>query len=118
MFSSTAGYGHVLPMLPLAVSARERGHDVLWATAAEACPLIQEEGAAAAPAGVSAESCLAEYARRWPEAASEQRHRLVVSTLLRLGEPALPALRAALDDPNDAVRGGALQALAGLYDGV
>jgi UDP:flavonoid glycosyltransferase YjiC (YdhE family) len=69
MFSSTGGYGHVLPMLPLAVAARERGHDVLWATAAEACPLIGAEGVAAAPAGVSAEGCLAEYARRWPQAA-------------------------------------------------
>jgi UDP:flavonoid glycosyltransferase YjiC (YdhE family) len=69
MLSSTAGYGHVLPMLPLAVAARERGHDVLWATAAEACPLIETEGVAAASAGVSAEGCLAEYARRWPQAA-------------------------------------------------
>lgn len=69
MLSSTAGYGHVMPVLPLAVAARERGHDVLWATAAEACPLIEAEGIAAAPAGLSAEACLAEYARRWPEAA-------------------------------------------------
>jgi UDP:flavonoid glycosyltransferase YjiC (YdhE family) len=69
MFSSTAGYGHVLPMLPLAVAARERGHDVLWATAAEACPLIEAKGVDAAPSGTSAEGCLAEYARRWPDAA-------------------------------------------------
>ena len=69
MLSSTAGYGHVLPMLPLAVAARECGHDVLFATAAEACTLIEMEGVAAAPAGVSANGCLAEYARRWPQAA-------------------------------------------------
>ena len=69
MLTSTPGYGHVLPMLPLAVAARERGHDVLWATAAEACPLIEAEGVAAAPAGVSAEGSLAEYARRWPQVA-------------------------------------------------
>jgi UDP:flavonoid glycosyltransferase YjiC (YdhE family) len=70
MFSSTGGWGHVLPMLPLALAAREGGHDVLWATATEGCPLIEAEGVAAAPAGLSAEGCLAEYARRWPLAAN------------------------------------------------
>jgi UDP:flavonoid glycosyltransferase YjiC (YdhE family) len=68
MFSSTGGWGHVLPMLPLALAARDRGHDVIWATAVESCQLIEAEGVAAAPAGRSAESCIAEYARRWPEA--------------------------------------------------
>jgi UDP:flavonoid glycosyltransferase YjiC (YdhE family) len=68
MFSSTGGWGHVLPMLPLAVGAREHGHDVLWGTAAEACPLVAAEGVAAAPVGISAGNCLARYARRWPEA--------------------------------------------------
>ena len=70
MFSSTGGWGHVLPMLPLALAAREGGHDVLWVSAAEVCPLIEAEGITAAPAGRSAENCLAEYARRWPEAAA------------------------------------------------
>lgn len=69
MLSSTGGYGHVLPMLPLALAALERGHEVLWVTAAESCPLIEAEGIATAPAGKSAEGCLAEYARRWPDAA-------------------------------------------------
>src|SRR5262249_39240564 len=69
LFSSTGGYGHLLPMLPLAVAARERGHHVLWATAREACRAIEAAGLGAAPAGASADHCLAEYARRWPEAA-------------------------------------------------
>ena len=38
LVSSTTGYGHVLPMVPLASALLAAGHDVLWATAADACP--------------------------------------------------------------------------------
>ncbi|OLZ53030.1 glycosyltransferase [Amycolatopsis keratiniphila] len=31
-FSAGAGYSHIAPLLPLAVAARERGHDVVFAT--------------------------------------------------------------------------------------
>lgn len=40
LFSSTTGVGHVFPMLPLARAFRAAGHDVLWATGAEALPLV------------------------------------------------------------------------------
>src|SRR5256885_9690132 len=33
LFTSLAAYGHVYPLLPLAVAAREAGHEVLFATA-------------------------------------------------------------------------------------
>lgn len=32
VFSSLAGYGHIYPMLPLAIACREAGHDVTYAT--------------------------------------------------------------------------------------
>ena len=68
MFSSTAGYGHVLPMLPVAEAALGREHEVLWATAAEVCPRIEASGVDTVPVGMTAGQCLREYARRWPEA--------------------------------------------------
>lgn len=56
LFSSTPGYGHVFPMLPLARAARDAGHDVLWATPADAAGLVRNAGVDAAPAGPAAES--------------------------------------------------------------
>jgi UDP:flavonoid glycosyltransferase YjiC (YdhE family) len=51
LFSSTSGYGHVLPMLQLATAFRAAGHDVLWATAAQAMPLVTAAGIEAVAAG-------------------------------------------------------------------
>ena len=51
LFSSTSGYGHVIPMLQLARAFREAGHDVLWATAAQALPLVTAAGIEAVPVG-------------------------------------------------------------------
>lgn len=56
LFSSTPGYGHVFPMLPLARAARDAGHDVLWATPADAAELVRSAGVDAAPAGPAAEA--------------------------------------------------------------
>ncbi len=53
LFSSTSGYGHVLPMLPLARAFRDAGHDVLWATAAQAVPLVTASGIEGAASGAS-----------------------------------------------------------------
>ena len=53
LFSSTAGYGHVLPMLPLAWAFRDAGHDVLWATARRATHLVAAAGLDTAPAGLA-----------------------------------------------------------------
>jgi UDP:flavonoid glycosyltransferase YjiC (YdhE family) len=51
LFSSTSGHGHVLPMLPLARAFRAAGHDVLWATAAQATPLVTSAGLEAVASG-------------------------------------------------------------------
>ena len=51
LFSSTPGYGHVIPMLPLARAAATAGHEVLWATPTESAELVRAAGIDAAPAG-------------------------------------------------------------------
>jgi UDP:flavonoid glycosyltransferase YjiC (YdhE family) len=53
LFSSTFGVGHVLPMIPLARAFRDAGHDVLWATSAQATGLVADAGLDTAPAGLS-----------------------------------------------------------------
>lgn len=53
LFTSTAGIGHVLPMLPLASAFRDAGHDVLWATPAESAHLVEAAGLDTAPAGLT-----------------------------------------------------------------
>src|SRR4051794_21795864 len=50
LFSSTAGHGHVLPMVPLAHAFRDAGHDVLWAVPSAGVPLVDE-------AGIASERC-------------------------------------------------------------
>ncbi|HEX5087655.1 MAG TPA: glycosyltransferase [Nocardioides sp.] len=51
LFSSTSGLGHVIPMLQLATAFRDAGHEVLFATAAQATPLVKEAGIDAVAAG-------------------------------------------------------------------
>ncbi len=53
LFSSTWGYGHIFPMLPLARAFRDAGHDVLWATSAEATGHVAAAGLDTAPAGLT-----------------------------------------------------------------
>ena len=55
LFSSTSGHGHVIPMLPLARAFQAAGHDVLWATAEQALPLVTAAGVEAAAAGAHGE---------------------------------------------------------------
>lgn len=51
LFSSTFGYGHVFPMFPLARAFTAAGHEVLWATSADTCELVEATGLPFAPAG-------------------------------------------------------------------
>ena len=51
LFSSTSGYGHIIPMLQLARAFGDSGHDVLWATANQALPLVMAAGVEGVPAG-------------------------------------------------------------------
>jgi len=69
LFSSTPGYGHLFPLLPLARAFIGGGHQVLVVTSADSCRHVVAAGLPAAGAGLSG-SQLRE-ARRHPIAASE-----------------------------------------------
>jgi UDP:flavonoid glycosyltransferase YjiC (YdhE family) len=68
LFTSVAGLGHVHPMVPLALALRDRGHDLRWATGERALGPLRAAGIDAVGAGMS--NAMAEYRRRFPEAAS------------------------------------------------
>ena len=51
LITSTSGYGHVFPMVPLAMALRASGHDVLWATAPDAGRLHAAAGIETVAAG-------------------------------------------------------------------
>ncbi|WP_433342941.1 glycosyltransferase [Micromonospora sp. CA-111912] len=52
VFSSLSGYGHAYPLLPLALAARDVGHDVIYATGERFHPLLLGLGFRTAPAGM------------------------------------------------------------------
>jgi UDP:flavonoid glycosyltransferase YjiC (YdhE family) len=54
LVSTTAGHGHVLPVVPLARALLDAGHQVVWATGDEACGLLVAAGIDAEPAGMPA----------------------------------------------------------------
>ncbi|MGP4015864.1 glycosyltransferase [Saccharopolyspora sp. 5N708] len=59
IFTSLATHGHMYPLLPLAVAAREAGHDVAFATADEFLPTARKAGLEAVPAGLSVRAAFA-----------------------------------------------------------
>lgn len=70
LFASAPAIGHVQPMIGLAVAALARGHEVAWAAAQEAWPLLVSHGIETLEAGVPFAAAFAEYRRRWPEVAT------------------------------------------------
>ena len=52
LFSSTWGYGHVLPMVPLARAFAAAGHTVHWAASGDAGEVVTAAGIDAVPAGL------------------------------------------------------------------
>lgn len=63
LFSSTWGYGHVFPMVPLAQACLEAGHEVLWASNEPTRPLLEEAGVPYVAAGLDTQAVL-EVTRR------------------------------------------------------
>ncbi|MDT7539625.1 MAG: hypothetical protein QOI82_3210 [Actinomycetota bacterium] len=53
LFTSTPGYGHVYPMVPLARAFLAAGHDVLWAASEDVQPLLQAAGLPSVPSGLA-----------------------------------------------------------------
>lgn len=70
LVTSTAGLGHIHPMVPLARAIAARGHDVLWATPADGVEHVQRVGISAVAAGPAALAGPAQLRARFPEVAA------------------------------------------------
>ena len=53
LFSSLGSHGHTYPLLPLAIAAREQGHDILYAIDPGFHPTVEKLGFTAVDAGLS-----------------------------------------------------------------
>lgn len=73
LFTTTPGWGHVHPMVPLAKAFQERGDDVAWAAASELAPRLEKAGFQVFPAGLGGMEAFAEVQRHSPEI-NEIRH--------------------------------------------
>jgi UDP:flavonoid glycosyltransferase YjiC (YdhE family) len=62
--------GHVLPVVPLAQSLAKMGHEVRWATGADAVPVVETAGIECDECGASSIDRRASYFERYPEAKS------------------------------------------------
>jgi UDP:flavonoid glycosyltransferase YjiC (YdhE family) len=80
LFTAVVGYGHVLPMLPLAHALTDTGHEVAFATDPSFGPRIEEYGYQAFAAGMDHREALAGLAAAYPNLSSmpfEERMRIV-----------------------------------------
>jgi UDP:flavonoid glycosyltransferase YjiC (YdhE family) len=103
LISSTAGQGHVQPMIPLARALLDQGHDLVWAAPPEAVPRIAAAGFDVRRSGQDVAWCGAEYARRWPEARDLPMDQAIVHMYPRLfadvaATAALPDLTGIVDE--------------------
>ncbi|MBB4686222.1 UDP:flavonoid glycosyltransferase YjiC (YdhE family) [Amycolatopsis jiangsuensis] len=71
IFTSLASYGHLYPLLPLAVAARDAGHEVVFATAADFHPTLDKAGLEPAAAGISIQQAFREAFAGDPRARDE-----------------------------------------------
>ena len=67
LFTCLPGFGHFLPMVPLARASAAAGHDVRFATAAAFCPHVEKAGFQAFAAGLSLPDQMQQAAQRYPE---------------------------------------------------
>jgi UDP:flavonoid glycosyltransferase YjiC (YdhE family) len=67
LITTTAGLGHINPMVPLARAMAARGHDLLWAIPADAVGRVEQAGIRAVPTGPPGIPGPAEARRLFPE---------------------------------------------------
>lgn len=67
LFTCLPGFGHFLPMVPLARASAAAGHHVRFATAAAFCPHVEKAGFEAFAAGLSMPDQMQQAAQRYPE---------------------------------------------------
>ncbi|MFD9960476.1 glycosyltransferase [Amycolatopsis sp. NPDC058986] len=63
IFTALGGYGHSFPLIPLAVAARDAGHDVSFATTQDFLPNIEKAGITGIAAGATMAEAFAEAAK-------------------------------------------------------
>ena len=67
LFTSSPGWGHVHPMVPLAQACVSRGDEVLWSASPEVCSSLEREGLRSTPAGLTQAESGRLFAERFPE---------------------------------------------------
>ena len=67
LFTSSPGWGHVHPMVPLAREFVGQGDEVMWVTGADACLRLTREGFRTSAAGLSERDGMSELSRQFPE---------------------------------------------------
>lgn len=81
LFSSLASHGHTFPLIPLALAARDAGHEVVFATGEDLLPSLHLAGLATAVAGIGIRAAFGEAAggaiRRPQEVSEEDRNELM-----------------------------------------
>jgi UDP:flavonoid glycosyltransferase YjiC (YdhE family) len=67
LFTSSPGWGHVHPMVPLARACVDRGDDVLWSASPEVSTSLEREGFNVMPAGLTQAESKKLFDERFPE---------------------------------------------------
>jgi UDP:flavonoid glycosyltransferase YjiC (YdhE family) len=76
LVSTTAGHGHVLPVVPLARALLDAGHQVVWATGRSGCDLVAAAGIDADVVGIDDEELAPQRAALWASLADVPREQL------------------------------------------
>jgi UDP:flavonoid glycosyltransferase YjiC (YdhE family) len=104
LVTTTPGAGHVNPVVPVAAALRDAGHDVTWASAADARARIESFGFCHARAGLDGATRFRLLHEQHPELwelAPRDRRRVAVTMFSRI---AAPAMQRDLEPLMDAVR--------------
>lgn len=73
LFTSTSGWGHIHPMVPLAKAFQARGDEVAWAVPQEAAARVEQVGFQTFRAGLGAAAAFAEIQKASPAIATIRR---------------------------------------------
>jgi len=94
LVTSTPGMGHVHPLVPVGEELNRAGHDVVWATSAEACRRVEQYGFRAIRAGITTAEREREFSERGLDLRSappRERRQLMFGTMF--GAVTAPRMR-------------------------
>jgi len=95
LVTSTPGAGHLGPLAPLAAALQAAGHQVLWATADEACDRVRAMGFDVTACGMGVGGRVAAFAPQMPEIMAldprQRRQRLFVGFFAEIAAPRMYA---------------------------